>query len=562
MEKFNEVTAHNTLTGEVSLEGSKQPSMKLNYSTPRIVACIPVGGKQLTSRFKTPDEQVWESPTNILQGLIPAPWVMAHMQMIAPLGMGIHYLFRWGLLSGEARQIMTMTALERVQEDGYIWYLDDDVIMPPYGLFTLYNFMEQHPEAGLVTGVYASRTTPTEPFIYKEHHKGAHWGLTVGPDAKAEEIFGCGAGFMLARVSAIRDMMKLYPGTPIWADARARKYEGSRKDEKDIYGENWGHDLRFCRLMQEAGWKVYVDGRVECGHYNFNTGETFRLPDDSPPKVRGRKQSVLTYAKMALVLPTYNDLEYAAKAAKSFRENTKYDTTIIAINDAWSGITDEGFKEWAVANCIDHAYRFAENGGLTRSWNYGLSLARSLGCQYTVIGNADTIFSPGWDTAIRAALETYHLVGPVSNAPGWGSQSQNVVKYLPDYKLTDDLGSIAATAKALEGQQSVDLSKRAVGGSKDGQTVAVLPEILNGFTMVAKTDTWWSGAYNKDFVFNPLHKMTENELELQLRWALADRTSAVVPASFVFHYRSISRGEEYVTEGTYRENSSSNAGDV
>ena len=70
--------------------------------------------------------------------------------------------------------------------------------------------------------------------------------------------------------------------------------------------------------------------------------------------------------------------------------------------------------------------------------------------------------------------------------------------------------------------------------------------------MVARTRTWWSGAYDKDHVFDPSHPMTENEMELEMRWSMVGRRFAIAPGSFVFHYRSVSRGEGFATEGACR----------
>lgn len=543
----NEITAHQTLTGDISLEGGRRVNMKLN-TAPRIVAIMPIGAKEITRRFRTPDDQMWLAPSVTEQATVPAPWVTAQMSMVPPTSTGIHYLFRWGLLSGEARQIMTMAALDRVQDNGYLWYLDDDVIMPPYGLFTLYNFMEQHPEAGLVTGVYSSRTNPTEPFIYKEHLSGSYWGLTVGPAAVPEEIFGCGAGFMLARVKAVKDIIAANPGKPIWADSQAQK----ERPDGSMGGESWGHDIRFCRLLQESGWKVYVDGRVECGHFDVATGVTHYLPEDSPPKVRGRGQPVNDVARMALILPTYGHLDYAAKCAASFRKHTQYGPAIIAVDDGTPGLTNEQFAAWAEEQGIEHAYRFEENGGLTRSWNYGLALARAQGYHYTVCGNSDTIFSPGWDVAVRAALDKVDLASPITNASGFGTPLQNVGHYVENYKLSDAEEDIAAVADMVKALEPSVFDQHLIGMDAEKHSVVVLPHTLNGFTLVAKTRTWWAGAYNKDNVFNPKHKLTENELELQLRWHMAGRRMAVAPGSFVFHYRAVSRGDQHMCEGAFR----------
>jgi len=69
---------------------------------------------------------------------------------------------------------------------------------------------------------------------------------------------------------------------------------------------------------------------------------------------------------------------------------------------------------------------------------------------------------------------------------------------------------------------------------------------------VARTKTWFEGAFDSKHVFDPSHPMTENELELQIRWGFAGRKTAVAASSFVFHYRSISRGDAYKCEGAFR----------
>jgi hypothetical protein len=248
-----------------------------------------VGTKQQASIFADPDGVKYLASSVSVPAVVPVQWVVAHTRMVMPLSVSVSYLWQWGLLSGEARQIMTSKALQLVQDDGYVLYWDDDMIPEPLALYSMYSFMEQHPDVGGVSGVYSTRQDPTEPVIYKEHMKGAYWGLTVGPKAVPEEIFACGAGFMLVRVAAIRDMIARNPDKPIWADAKTVP-AGDPVPGQVRFTNTWGHDIRFCVLMAEAGWPMYVDGRVELGHFDSIEQRVYRLPDDSLPKIRGRAE--------------------------------------------------------------------------------------------------------------------------------------------------------------------------------------------------------------------------------------------------------------------------------
>ena len=104
------------------------------------------------------------------------------------------------------------------------------------------------------------------------------------------------------------------------------------------------------------------------------------------------------------------------------------------------------------------------------------------------------------------------------------------------YKITDNLDYLNSVQKAIESKHANDLFFTTV----------------NGFCMAAKTDTWFSGAYNSECVFNPKHKMLKNEDELQGRWLKLGRVIAICPSSFVWHYRSVTRKPNGKDKGSYR----------
>lgn len=303
------------LDGHPDIITARRTAIKLAQK-PRIMVAMPVGGKPVVDVFEGPDGQKYANQRGFqAQGLVPIQFVMSHMNWTPPLNVSMAYMVKMNMLSSHARQVMTMEAIRAGAE--YIFYVDDDTLIPPLGLYTLYNFMEQNPHAGAVSGVYTTRENPNEPLIYQAHGEGCSWDFEMGPGAKPEPIFGAGAGCLLARVSSIKSWMEANPGVPIWAD------------EKDLPSENkqsvmWGHDVRFCRLLNLHGHPVYVDGKVLCGHYDIKTGVTYEVPDTAPgfQKTRDRLGNINT--------PRYWDQVYGAEGADSWR---KYPEMFKAIAD-------------------------------------------------------------------------------------------------------------------------------------------------------------------------------------------------------------------------------------
>ena len=164
---------------------------------------------------------------------------------------------------------------------------------------------------------------------------------------------------------------------------------------------------------------------------------------------------------------------------------------------------------------------FPDQGGITRSWNMGLSVADNMKVDVAITGNADTIWGERSVDTLVQALDFVDLAGPVSNRPGWGDTRQLVNQY-------DLHGLITLQPMKL----SFDYSTRE-GASN------VLPQCINGFTMAARMETWAAGAYDIEdgAFFNPKYKQLENEMELQLRWSLLDWKIGIAMGAYVHHYK-------------------------
>ena len=206
------------LDGHPDIIQGRRTAIKL-AERPKLIVAIPIGGKPVIDVFEDAEGKRWQNERGFrAQGLVPATFMLAHMNWVPPLNVSMAYMVKQNMLSSHARQVMTMEAIRMNAE--YIFYVDDDTLIPPLGLYTLYNWMEQNPHAGAISGVYTTREDPNEPLIYQAHGEGCAWDFEMGPGAKPEPIFGAGAGCLLARLSAVKDWMDKNPGVPIWADEK------------------------------------------------------------------------------------------------------------------------------------------------------------------------------------------------------------------------------------------------------------------------------------------------------------------------------------------------------
>lgn len=269
-----------------SVEVARRPGIKLpTRQSPKMVVCIPIGPKDEEFIFDLPEagecgrekcecpwhgKKLYRPARN--QGLVSFEWATNHMQLIVPLGTTVGYLAEKGKLSGPARNLMTQRALELDPE--YIFYWDDDVILPQHTFYSMCNAMERYPDIGLLSGVVVTRHDPPEPMVYRRQGDGAWWNFSIDPNAEPETIWAAGGGCLLARASAVRQMED-----PYWADVH-----GAHDDPTKPGGSVWGHDIYFCtKLAQASGMRVAVMGSVLCGHFDLEKQKTYVLPEDSPP---------------------------------------------------------------------------------------------------------------------------------------------------------------------------------------------------------------------------------------------------------------------------------------
>jgi GT2 family glycosyltransferase len=152
-------------------------------------------------------------------------------------------------------------------------------------------------------------------------------------------------------------------------------------------------------------------------------------------------------------------------------------------------------------------------------------MASERGATYTICGNSDILFTPGWFEPLKRGLEYVDLIGPVTNAPGhcpW----QDAKKFGALNTTSDDERILISYAKML----------------REKPIHCMRVSRINGFFMMAKTKTWWKYAFDNENVFDPRYKLVGNEDEFQIRGLYKGMRIGFSPNSYIFHYRSVSRG--------------------
>jgi hypothetical protein len=236
------------------------------------------------------------------------------------------------------------------------------------------------------------------------------------------------------------------------------------------------------------------------------------------------------------ICPTYGHYDYAYAALESFFKYTD-DGMAVVVDDAHPCFHTFWNHKW---NIVSH--HFSQPSGLTRSWNYGLVQARQAGAKYAICGNDDILFTPGWSAGPKALLddETVGLVGPISNSPGLTNKKQNICDHIKKYKPSDRPEDLAVISSQLSSLYN------------PFDFIPVMA--INGFFMIGRTARWWEGRYDLKHVFNPSQRfaLVDSENEVQKRHRSYGWRSVVSPRTFIFHYRSVTRGEDYKQGMWYR----------
>lgn len=244
----------------------------------------------------------------------------------------------------------------------YLFFLDEDVVVPPHSLRQLLYQMEQHPEISVIGGVYCSKTDPPEPLVFNGNGAGPYWDWKVG---ECFEVSGLGMGCTIIRLSALDLIEKPYFKT---VDDASKFLDGKAEMEA------WTEDLYFCERVTESGGHCYVDSAVMCAHYDLKSMKPYFLRADSRP-VKGlpemanclvigaflRKLNLVEYTPTASLEMGWTDSDFRGDPGRIAFDSEQFDEVVVleALECWYPNQLDTVAKEWL---------RLLKPGGTLHVW--------------------------------------------------------------------------------------------------------------------------------------------------------------------------------------------------
>lgn len=171
-----------------------------------------------------------------------------------------------------SRNNMAWTTLDR--EYDYLFFIDDDVLIPDYALVRMHYQMQQNDDWDAITGVYATKTSPPEPLIFGNDpsHAEPYWDWKMG---ETFPVWGAGLGCCLIRASAFHKLIEKY--------GKDEPFFAFQESGDGLNSASIGEDLYFFKKLYDAGGKVMCDGAVICGHMDLKTHRVYQLWKDCKP---------------------------------------------------------------------------------------------------------------------------------------------------------------------------------------------------------------------------------------------------------------------------------------
>jgi hypothetical protein len=164
----------------------------------------------------------------------------------------------------------------------YLFFVDDDIVLPERALELLVQTAEADPATAIVGGLYYSRDSarPVTVAAWRSDDTStAH--IPPFTSMSTDVVDGVGFGCALLRVAAAADLTAPYFPAHIYIERQARR---ARQCDEDYL---------YCERLRRAGHVVRLDARVRCAHYD--------RASDSVAPVRWENDDVTSVPRMIVL---------------------------------------------------------------------------------------------------------------------------------------------------------------------------------------------------------------------------------------------------------------------
>ena len=201
---------------------------------------------------------------------LPPYLVRAYSACAPPMNTKGVYIECMGKPIDEARNWLAEQALAIGAK--YLFFWDEDVLVPPHLLRELIFLLEHYPKYGVVGGIYCLKTPRPEPMVFRGTGTGPFWDWKVG---EVFEVTGIAMGCTVIRTDVFKDVPKPWFKTVSDHDGELDNIHLSTEYTEDLW---------FCRqLTEHTDWKIAAHGGLVCPHVDINTGVQYTLHPDSKP---------------------------------------------------------------------------------------------------------------------------------------------------------------------------------------------------------------------------------------------------------------------------------------
>lgn len=198
-------------------------------------------------------------------------WLDYYMALDFGLGVGVTRSRIEGHSVADARNAIVQTALNLGAT--YVLFISDDVLAPP----NTFELLRRHREM-MVTGVYWTKTDPTQPYIYRGLNQGPYTDWTMG---EYFPVDWAGCDCLLVHT----DVFRAIPAP--WFSHEWSYTAGTRPIALAT------EDLYFYTKAHQAGFNLFCDSAVQCDHQDRATGRRFGLTHEMPQYARAHGGNIV-----------------------------------------------------------------------------------------------------------------------------------------------------------------------------------------------------------------------------------------------------------------------------